>query len=267
MSISKITRTELNIGSAISGGSENKLLFLDKDQKLAVSSKLIVSDDTAAGSNDNDGVVGVFQGLFLMPDGSTGNNIENGPWLGGIIQDRTPYPDTAVGFFGTSGEPEFYMRKGSTVHGSAPLWPGGIPDTVFNFGGSQGTPAVRVYIKGQSDEQSTIVLACVNYSGTRSLFYIRSDGLVSFDYTNTAPGTTGDRTINKAAGKVNFAAGANTLTVFNNLCTTNSIVLANVLSDDATAQVKNVVPGTNNFVIHLAANAASETPVGWLLFN
>lgn len=85
--------------------------------------------------------------------------------------------------------------------------------------------------------------------------------------TITAPATTGDQTINRPSGTVNFAAASSTLTVTNSLVTANSIVLAVVRTNDTTAVLKNVVPAAGSFVINLEAAATAETSVGFLVLN
>lgn len=85
--------------------------------------------------------------------------------------------------------------------------------------------------------------------------------------TNTAAGTTGAQTINKPAGTVNFAAGTSSLVVTNSLVSTSSIVYCVVRTADATALIKNVVPGSGSFTINLNANATAETSVGFLVIN
>lgn len=85
--------------------------------------------------------------------------------------------------------------------------------------------------------------------------------------TVTAGGTTGNQTINKMSGTVNFAGGGSTLTVTNSLCTTSSIVFATIRTNDATATIKNVVPGSGSFVITLTAAATAETSVGFFVVN
>ena len=85
--------------------------------------------------------------------------------------------------------------------------------------------------------------------------------------TITAGGVTGDQTINRPAGTVNFAAAATTLTVTNNLVTASSIVFAVVRTNDATAVIKNVVPAAGSFVINLEAAATAETSVGFFVLN
>lgn len=81
--------------------------------------------------------------------------------------------------------------------------------------------------------------------------------------TVTAGGTTGNQIIDKPCGTVNFAGGASALTVTCNKCTVNSIVLAEVRTNDTTSQIKNVIPGAGSFVINLVTAATAETSVGF----
>lgn len=96
---------------------------------------------------------------------------------------------------------------------------------------------------------------------------ISAAGKQSFDTTITAAGTTGAQTINKPSGTVNFAAGATSLVVTNNTCTTSSIVLCVIRTNDATAVIKNVVPAAGSFTINLNAAATAETSVGFIVYN
>jgi ethanolamine utilization microcompartment shell protein EutS len=87
-------------------------------------------------------------------------------------------------------------------------------------------------------------------------------------HTITTPGTTGNQTINKAAGRVNIAVSGTTVTVTNNLVTANSHVYAWLVTDDATATgIKSVVPGSGSFVINLNAAATAEVAIGFVVFN
>lgn len=104
-------------------------------------------------------------------------------------------------------------------------------------------------------------------SSSNVLASISAAGKPSYSATNTAAGTTGAQTINKPSGTVNFAAGATTLVVTNNLVTTSSIVFAVVRTNDTTATIKNVVPAAGSFTITLSAAATAETSVGFLVIN
>jgi len=93
------------------------------------------------------------------------------------------------------------------------------------------------------------------------------DGLLKVPTTITAPATTGNQTIDKMSGTVNFAAAATSLTVTNSLVTANSIVLAVIRTDDSTAILKNVVPSAGSFVINMDAAPSDETSVGFIVIN
>ncbi len=110
--------------------------------------------------------------------------------------------------------------------------------------------------------------AVQNASGTmRDYFNVRHDGHIFLDATNTASGTTGNQTINKPSGSVNIAAGGTALTVTNSMVTTASGITATIQTNDATAQIKNVVPGTGSFVINLSAAATAEIRIFFTVIN
>jgi len=92
-------------------------------------------------------------------------------------------------------------------------------------------------------------------------------GPIELDRTITAEGSTGNKTIEKIAGTVRFAAGATTLVVTNPFVDENSLVFAVVKTNDTTAILKNVVPAAGLFTIKLNAAATAETEVGFIVFN
>jgi hypothetical protein len=84
--------------------------------------------------------------------------------------------------------------------------------------------------------------------------------------TITPAGVTGNQTINKGAGTVNFAAGQQQIVVTNSLCgVTAGLPFATVRTGDSTAQIKNVIPFNGGFTINLVSPATAETSVGWFL--
>lgn len=87
------------------------------------------------------------------------------------------------------------------------------------------------------------------------------------DAETMPPGTTGDATIHRNAGSVNFGPGASFLTVTCNRCSADSVVLAVVATDDLTAQIKSVVPANGAFTITLVSPATAETKVNFLVLN
>lgn len=92
-------------------------------------------------------------------------------------------------------------------------------------------------------------------------------GAVSVDKTITPSGTTGNRTINKPAGSVNFAAMAGSLTVTNSVVTSSSIILCCVLTenDDMTHVVAQ--PSNGSFVIYPKPGPPiAEARVGFVVY-
>jgi hypothetical protein len=98
-------------------------------------------------------------------------------------------------------------------------------------------------------------------------FNIQYSGKISVAATNTTTGTTGNQTINQAAGKVNFAASATSLVVTNSLVTTSSIVIVTVEGTDATFTSARVTLSSGSFTINANAAATAETKVDFLVIN
>lgn len=100
------------------------------------------------------------------------------------------------------------------------------------------------------------------------IFALQEIADYQFNRTVTAGGTTGNRTINKPVGTVNFAAAATSITVTNSLVTTSSIIFTTIRTADATCTfVKSTVPAAGSFVITLNAGCTAETSVGFLVTN
>jgi hypothetical protein len=93
------------------------------------------------------------------------------------------------------------------------------------------------------------------------------DGKFVQGQTIITPGTTGNQTINKPTGIVNIAAAGTSITVTNNLVTTSSIIIPVIMSNDATALIKNVVVSSGSFVITLNAAATAETKVAFQVLD
>lgn len=92
-------------------------------------------------------------------------------------------------------------------------------------------------------------------------------GSLALPATITAAGVLGPQVINKISGSFNITAGTNTEYVNNNKVTINSIVLAVVRSDDATAVIKNCLSYAGFFVVNLTANATANTKIGFIVIN
>lgn len=132
--------------------------------------------------------------------------------------------------------------------------------------GDSFTPSARLNVRGSNTSSGTNALLVQN-STPSDLYKIENNGKISYLATNTAAGTTGAQTIDRPSGTVNFAAGATSLVVTNSLCTTSSIVLPVVRTNDTTATIKNVVPAAGSFTINLGAAATAETSVGFFIIN
>lgn len=139
---------------------------------------------------------------------------------------------------------------------------------VSDFGRLQfgGTTAAFPSIK-RNGTGLDIRLADDSGAGSLSVLNATLSGSMAVPLTITDPGTTGNQTINKMAGRVNIAAAGTTVTVTNSLVTTNSIILCTIATNDATATLKNCVPGTGSFVITLTAATTAETAISFLVIN
>lgn len=104
--------------------------------------------------------------------------------------------------------------------------------------------------------------------GIVSLGNVTLNGDVQLSKTITPAGTTGARTINNNSGSVNFAAGAMSLVVTNNLVTTNSVIHCTIASNDSTMTSVQVVAGAGSFTIYAQPGPpAAETRVNFLVTN
>lgn len=92
-------------------------------------------------------------------------------------------------------------------------------------------------------------------------------GDIAVSKTITTPGTTGNQTINKTAGRVNIAAAGSTITITDSLVTTSSIIVAIAATNDTTAIVKNVVASSGSFVITMNAAVTAETAINFIVIN
>jgi hypothetical protein len=135
--------------------------------------------------------------------------------------------------------------------------------------GNSSTTRAKLWGSFENQSSGTTTGNCllVQNSTPTALLTVLDNGKTSFAATNTAAGTTGAQTINKASGTVNFAAATNTLVVTNSLCTASSIVFAIIRTNDATAWIENVVPAAGSFTINLGANTTAETSVGFFIIN
>lgn len=186
-------------------------------------------------------VDGEFAGNLRIcnPDGTTGNGTL-------FVEDATTPGPTATA--------QFRRNNGTGLLGltGADLWAydagAGTGSFWYHFGSTAGTPLGNLG---------------ANNVPIRALFLAK---------TITAAGTTGAQTINKSSGSVNFAAGATSLVVTNNLAVaptsgqTGSIIIATVRTNDATMKSAAVVCSSNgSFTIHANAAPTGEVRVDFLI--
>lgn len=89
---------------------------------------------------------------------------------------------------------------------------------------------------------------------------------LNLDYTIS--GSAGAQTINKPAGSFKIAAAASSVVITNSLVTANSIVIAVLQSNDATAlYVKSCIPGAGSFTVTMNATATGQITVGFIVIN
>lgn len=198
--------------------------------------------------------------LTIMPGGS------------GKIGIGTTSPTNILSFGGNSAR-TFWMERhttadtagnGLTVEGGGAT--AGATDKaggnlVLKSGVATGTGISDVVLQAHPAG----VTGTVDTTATEVL-RLKGNGSIVVPVTITAPGTTGNQTINKAAGRVNIAAAGTTVTVTNSLVTANSVVLAVAATADATARVTSVVPAAGSFVIN-TVSVTAETAFNFLVIS
>ena len=118
---------------------------------------------------------------------------------------------------------------------------------------------IGAILRGASSQTADIFQAQDN-SGNE-LRSITASGKSQVDGTITAGGTTGAQTINKPAGRVNFAAGATSLVVTCDQVNTSCIVKAFVQTNDTTMKSVVGVPSSGSFTLYPDAAPTAETAV------
>jgi hypothetical protein len=124
----------------------------------------------------------------------------------------------------------------------------------------------RLQVRGSGAISGSMAFIIENTTPS-TLYSIEDHGKITYWATNTATGTTTVQTINRPSGTINIAAGESSKLVNNSLCTTASIVLPVMRTNDATALIDSIVPDNGSFTIYLTAAAAAEISVGFFIIN
>lgn len=138
------------------------------------------------------------------------------------------------------------------------------------FGLASSTSTMPTYqsaalIADNETETDPIFLARDNGS---VVFGVYDGGDVRLARTITAIGTTGNQTINKAAGTINIAAGAASVDLTNSLVTVDTIALASLAVADGTCTfIKSIVPTSSHLVFTLNANCTATQSIRWIVTN
>jgi hypothetical protein len=203
------------------------------------------------------GATTTYQSMVIGQASATNNNqfILAGAWTSSVGVNNVYVGNGVTNASPTSVSIQPTGGLGSNVAGASLTIAGGKGTGSATTGGD-------IIFQTSDAEASSSTLQTLTTKYT-----IKKNGVQDYPTTVTAGGTTGDQTINKVSGTVNFAAGATAITVTNSLVSTTSIVFAVVRTNDTTATIKNVVPGSGSFVITLTAAATAETSVGFFTIN
>jgi hypothetical protein len=217
---------------------------------------LVDTESAAAGSNISFFGRGTFGGL------SSGVS-----YIGNLVQGNANANSNHFGFNVSSValgrfEAQRIFSSGNILMQNA----GTYTDNGYKLdvSAASSTHGLRVVAPNSTSTTNAIL---VQNSNSNNLLRVEANGKTSFFATNTATGTTSVQTINRPSGTINIAAGETSKDVNNSLCTTSSIVLPVIRTNDATATIKNVVPGNGSFTINLTVAATAETSVGFFIIN
>jgi Pectate lyase superfamily protein len=167
----------------------------------------------------------------------------------------------AFGTFTTSAATTFvncYM----TAQGAAPTngYSGAIPINIlferFDLDGFT--------VNNGITPSPTTDLMIYGYAQISTLWITSQAKYSSFGDTS---GTPGNAAVDAAVGKSAIAAGTSTVTITNSVATATSMIIVVLQTNDATAILKNVVPGVGNFTVNLTANATGNTNFAWFIVN
>lgn len=287
----RIISGNIAIGGTVGGGTSGSVLFVNPNGIIAQENadfnyNASTNSLTVTGTDGADPSFAPISGMGMYNVGSgtlgfsTGSTFSMGIDSSGRLGIGTTNPTHSITLPSTSSGMAFYNTSDQTTNYERVVgnWSGNEYRISTGKGGSGTTRALRLtaggagglgeVLLGYGSGQNVYILT----NNTTRLYISNSatQGTVAYfpitgDATFTAAGTTGNQTINKPEGSVNFAAGASSITVTNNMVTANSVIQCTIMTNDATAQLKNVVPASGSFVINLSAAATAETKVGFFL--
>lgn len=116
---------------------------------------------------------------------------------------------------------------------------------------------------GDIDATASEAVVDVDVAGGNVYLY----GNLHVDRGDQSSGDTGDVTLNRQAGTVNFAPGMASLVLTNNRIVSSSEILVSVSSNDATMKSAHTVKGTGSVTIYADALPTATTKVTFLVLN
>lgn len=144
------------------------------------------------------------------------------------------------------------------------FWRGGSGTIIATANGT------NVFAVVSSDIEPTGAGINIGSAGSHwSTGYINSliTSAFGLDRILTTGGTTGDQTIDKMAGTVNFAAAASSLIVTDANAVSTSIIFVTAQAADSTCRSFSVTRASGSFTITANAACTAETAVGFLVTN
>ena len=228
---------------------------------------------TAGGEPVNSVSVEVSKGVYsiLLGDSSTPNmnpvpatvfanpDVRLRIWFNdGIHGSQQLMPDQRIAAVG------YAMVARSVDDGtitSAKLAPSSVTSTAISDSAITATKIAPGSITGESLTTGTSALS--QSLGTSEHPWVT----IAIAKSITPTGTTGHQTINKSSGSVNFASGAASLVVTDNLVDTNSVITATIATNDATADGLRIEKAAGSFTIYLKVAPTKETRIDFHVWN
>lgn len=250
-------------GLTLSGFSTNSGTNFSTAQNI--SGALAVGSLTVTNSDTNLAGLGVAGGVVVNA-GITNNGIQTNRLKFSVGTNAVfgsgadPYSLGVIVAGGIGSRDRSYFINTNGIH-MVEIHPGsvtGVGDDAISFVGS-------AYVSG------TYIPMALSARQNSNDLYTSTDGSVKIGTSirlnsqiNTA---TGNQQLNVNAGRSSFAQTVTTLTIHNSLATTNSIVTASPLTQDATGVNIAAKAGLTNIIFSVAANTAGVLNFNWILVN
>lgn len=132
----------------------------------------------------------------------------------------------------------------------------------ISFNGTAIRVLGNVPVQPGSDQSISFGSGAVRWSNSYIFTMNTWDPIVYTDFVDDSA-TTGNRTVNASRGFNAFAAAATAITITNSKVTATSQIVATIMTNDATALLKNCVPAAGSFTCTLNAAATGTTKIAW----